>query len=178
MKKLIMIVLAASLCLTLTSCGGGDDAPTSDTTTQPPSSNDSEEEDSQDSEATPSPVYPEFDAPQWDAAGIENKYDNNMTVYVVLPDSLASTAHSDDEIAVFCGDECRGVAYSESLGNGKSVWMAMVYGNDGDALTFKYYSASSRHLYNTGSTISFSGDTQYGNVDAPVALSLVIVSEK
>lgn len=181
MKKLITIFFAATLCLALTSCGGGgDDAPAQ---TNPPGSNQGNNDPGQSDPSNPepvgpeTPVYPTYDAPQFKADGMENKYDNNMTVYVVLPDNLLSEPVSGDELAVFCGEECRGVAYRELLSDNKYVWMAMVYGNDGDALTFRYWSKAKGYMYNTAPVVMFKADESYGNPDNPMTLALDIVKE-
>lgn len=186
MKKLATIILAVALGLSLVSCGGGDDGPSTPQTPQTPSTPDTPNtpntggEDPSTPDEPQTPTYPTFAAPEWEneARGVENRYDNDMTVYVVLPADLAQSETSGDQIAVFCGSECRGVAYREQLAADKYVWIAMVHGNDGESLTFKYYSATSRHLYQTTAAIPFQGDTQYGNADAPETLSLTIVTEK
>lgn len=160
MNKLTKIVLFAALVLCGTSCGGGDDDPIPVTPVTPDP-----------------PQYPTFDAPHWqnEAQGVVNKYESTMTAYVTLPDSLSDKAAANDQIAVFCGAECRGYAFYD---NDATVWIAMIYGNAGDALTFKYYSTATRHLYNAAATVPFAPDTQYGNPDAPQVLSLNIETQK
>ena len=164
-KHIFKIALLAIVSLLSISCGGGDSAsPEPDT---PP--------------VTPpeTPVDNTFPTPQWesDVRIIENKYEGSMAVCLSLDEPLLAASASTDQLAVFCGSECRGVAYREDLGGGKYVWIAMVHGEDGDVLTFKYYAAATRFMYTTTATATFTKDTQYGNVDNPVIVPFTQVTK-
>lgn len=157
-KHIFKIALLAIVSLLSISCGGGgSDSPEPDTP----------------------PVDNKFPAPQWesDARIIENKYEGSMAVCLSLDEPLLAASASTDQLAVFCGSECRGVAYREDLGGGKYVWIAMVHGEDGDVLTFKYYAAATQFMYTTTATATFTKDTQYGNVDNPVTVTFTQVTK-
>lgn len=141
------MVLLAIFSLVCVSCGGGGDDPVSSDTPAP------------------------FPDPQWENAvrGIEGTFSGSMTVYLSVPEEAT-------QVAVFCGDECRGVAYKESVADGKSVWIGLVHGNDGDVLTFKYYAAASRFMYRTDATATYKGETAYGDIDNPVQVSFTQVT--
>ena len=101
-----------------------------------------------------------------------------MTAYLALPDSLKADQLATDEVAVFCSSECRGVAERIEVSQGDYVWVAYVHGNDEDcALTVKYYSVQTRHMYQSEITFSYEKDGHYANIDAPQILGLKICTE-
>lgn len=160
-RNIITMVLLAIFSLVCVSCGGGGDDPVlPDTPNQPEPGGD-----------TPAPVDNTFPDPQWENAvrGIEGTFSGSMTVYLSVPEEAT-------QVAVFCGDECRGVAYKESVADCKSVWIGLVHGNDGDVLTFKYYAAASRFMYRTDATATYKGETAYGDIDNPVQVSFTQVT--
>lgn len=164
-KHIFKIVLLAIVSLLSVSCGGGgSDSPEPDT---PP--------------VTPpeTPADNTFPTPQWesDARSIANKYEGNMTVCLSLTEPLLAASTSADQLAVFCGNECRGVADREDLGNGKSLWIGLIHGVDGEVLTFKYYASATRFMYTTNATVTFKADTQHGDVDNPVAVTFTQVTK-
>ena len=164
-KHIFKIVLLAIVSLLSVSCGGG--------------GSDSPEPDTQPVTPPERPADNTFPAPQWesDARSIENKYEGSMAVCLSLDEPLLAASASADQLAVFCGSECRGVAYREDLGGGKSVWIAMVQGEDDEILTFKYYAAATRFMYTTTATVTFKKDTQHGNVDNPVTVTFAQVTK-
>ena len=117
------------------------------------------------------PTYTQHDSPQWggDAGTSEpaSTYPADLTAYVQLPDSLKAYLSDADEMAAFCGNECRGVA---SRPANDEVWMIRIYGNVGDEVTLKYYCATTKYMYDSAESIVLSDDTHKGTYDEPVTM--------
>lgn len=168
MKAIKFLVLLVGISLIGVSCGGGggDEEPDPP---QPPIVD-------PDDPPTP-PEYPTFAKPNWTVSDY-SIYENSMTAYLALPDSLKADQLATDEVAVFCSSECRGVAERIEVSQGDYVWVAYVHGNDEDcALTVKYYSVQTRHMYQSEITFSYEKDGHYANIDAPQILGLKICTE-
>ena len=177
MKKINYLFVLAGFALMGVSCGGGggDEYPIPPT---PPVIN-PDNPDSPDNPDDPPapPEYPTFAKPNWTVSDY-SIYENSMTAYLALPDSLKADQLATDEVAVFCSSECRGVAERIEVSQGDYVWVAYVHGNDEDcALTVKYYSVQTRHMYQSEITFSYEKDGHYANIDAPQILGLKICTE-
>lgn len=124
------------------------------------------------------PSYPTFDSPNWSVSNV-SAFEYTMTVSVVLPDSLIGGEQLADKLAVFAGDDCRGVADRIEVSSGKYVWLAMVYGNNtSDNLSFKYYSSKTKYMYQSVSLKSFVIDGMIGTIDNPEKIGLNIVTKE
>lgn len=124
------------------------------------------------------PTYPTFDNPNWIVNGLSS-FEYTMTVSVVLPDSLRNDELSTDKLAIFSGDDCRGVADRISVSNDRHVWLAMVYGNtDTDVLSIKYYSSKTKYMYQSATTKTFVFDGMIGTIDNPETVGMNIVTNK
>ena len=81
--------------------------------------------------------------------------------------SIDSREDSDgDYIAVFAGDECRGLAERMYFPFGDSyMYSVMVYSNqvDGEELTFKYYDSANGKIVEYAETIDFTSDMIVGD---------------
>lgn len=164
---IVLLLIGFSLCGV--SCGSGEeDEPI---TPNPPSSGHD-----QPKPPTP-PSYPTFNSPNWYISDISS-FEQTMTVVVSLPDSLANGELTTDKMAVFAGDDCRGVADRIEVSPGINLWMAMVYGNNAsEPLSFKYYSSKTKHMYQSASTLPFTTDGTIGTVDSPQSIGMCIVTE-
>ena len=118
-------------------------------------------------------VYPTFNAPGWTVVDNPN-YSVSMTVIASIPDYIAKNAQLGDELAVFAGDQCRGVG--KKVGD---VYYIMVDGTDNEnpTLEFRYYSAGNRYMYRTNNTYQFKANGMIGTVEAPEKLLLEIIKE-
>lgn len=166
MKKIYMMLMLAGLSLMGVSCGGDGKTVVEPEPPTPP---------------TPEPpvvTYPTFEAPGWSVSE-KSSYEHTMAVVVVLPDSLRNGENASDELAVFTPDDkCRGAAERIEVSSGKYVWMAMVYGNTStEALSFKYYSSQSKHIYKSDGTTPFVIDGSWGTIDAPKTVGMKIVTK-
>lgn len=119
------------------------------------------------------PIYTQHDSPQWNSqtggdTGTPDPvatYPADLTAYVLLPDSLRAYLSEADEMAAFCGDECRGVAIRPA---NDEVWMIRIYGNVGDEVKLKYYCATNKYMYNSEEPIVLTDETHKGTYDDPV----------
>ncbi len=151
------------------SCGGGDDDPI---TPNPPVVN----PDKPDPPMPPS--YPTFDSPNWSVSNI-SEFEHTMSMSVVLPDSLIEGEQPADKLAVFVGDDCRGVANRIEVSSGKYVWLALVYGNNtSDNLSFMYYCSKTKYMYQSVSSKPFVIDGVIGTIDNPEKIGMNIVTKK
>lgn len=124
------------------------------------------------------PTYPTFDNPNWIVNGTSS-FEYTMTVSMVLPDSLRNDEQSTDKLAIFSGDDCRGVANRISVSNDGHVWLVMVYGNtDTNVLSIKYYSSKTKYMYQSATTKTFVADGMIGTIDNPETVGMNIVTKK
>jgi len=96
----------------------------------------------------------------------KHKYPNVMPVIASL--YLGNTAEdaADYHVAAFCGNECRGV--------GKAVngyVMMNVYGESGEAITFKAIAKDSELLLDVAESVNFTADA-VGTLDAPYHMTI------
>ncbi len=123
------------------------------------------------------PTYPTFDSPNWFVSNI-SAFEHTMTMSVVLPDSLNGGEQPADKLAVFAGDDCRGVADKIEVSSGKYVWVAMIYGNsNSEAMSFKYYSSKTKYMYQSVSSKPFVIDGMIGTIDHPEKIGMNIVTK-
>lgn len=172
--KTLKVLPLLGVVVLFVSCGGSDD-------TTPSSPSPQEEV----------VVYPTFDDPAWSTASIPvTTYEKSASMWLTLSTELTSnmtvpsinsgqapstnSIQAQDRLAVFCGDELRGVFEYNSKAE---AWVALVYGNskDKESFTVKYYQSSTRHMYQS-TTLSFTiNDTQFGTADKPVTIALSII---
>ena len=119
--------------------------------------------------------YPTFEKPGWSVSNSES-YEYSMTAIVTLSNSLLQYENDEDELAVFCGSECRGTAKRIKINSETSVWAVLIYGNDNELLYFKYYSSHNKLMYNDISHLIFENNDKYGTFDEPMILSMEVVT--
>ena len=102
-------------------------------------------------------------------------YSSSMTA-VIKVESLCglivkdSVIHSDDLLAAFIGEECRGVAtYDDGL-------FFLYIAGPGEAVTLRYYSTRYTNLFVT-EPIPFVNDHQFGSVSSPYKPAFVIATK-
>jgi len=101
----------------------------------------------------------------------ESRYLNSMTLTVFLESDTLGINHPDDAVAVFAGDECRGVGrpvYVPEL-EAYRVYL-MIYGEGGEALRFEIWQAENDLSYQSGTTMSFLADEHHGNLMDPLLI--------
>jgi hypothetical protein len=109
------------------------------------------------------------DAPDWQSPNASD-YENFTVMMVKIEDALKPNATSGDLMAVFVGDELRGVAKPASIvgseSNDASNYVLKVFGNEADGtlldITLKYYNAQLQKIFTYSCTITFSSDEPIG----------------
>jgi hypothetical protein len=151
MKKKLNYLLLIAFCLVLVTACSNDDDPIPDYT-QP--------------------------KPAWKLDQSVN-YDATMTSVVVLPNSLQEHAQDNDLLAVFVGEECRGIASVITQDNEYYYFLTIKgYYDEQGKIAFKYYSMSQSYLYTTNATLEFEPDRILGVIDNPVVLdNLALVTD-
>lgn len=126
------------------------------------------EEDVQDTSAVIVPTGNTYENPGWKSVAISGDYAYTMTAVFELPAELKTKASSDDLMAAFVGDECRGVVKSI---DGVFLLTVIGTGNESTNVTFRYWNASDHCLYESLVLIPFTSDRVYGVVDNPKRFS-------
>ena len=91
------------------------------------------------------------------------KYPVATLLSVMMPQEMPFTATSGDMLAVFVGDECRGIGYQG--GDLYEGWRVTVYGPQvGETGQIRYYSAEKGGVYTILKTFTLSGNLQQENI--------------
>lgn len=101
------------------------------------------------------------------------KYPEVMTAFVSLPETLAFEQRSNDKLAAFVGDECRGTGTLVETG-GQNVYRFDIRGKKGEKapVYFLYYSLQTSGIYKAAETIPFTGKGIEGSEKEPFRLTL------
>ena len=105
-----------------------------------------------------------------------NQYANSMTITGVVNIDGVEQATNQLEIGAFCGDECRGRAKTALMQIFNRYYLSlMVYGNDGDAITFRIYDHSIEQELDLicSNTETFATNQVIGNPIAPYVFDFV-----
>ncbi|MEH0154166.1 gliding motility-associated C-terminal domain-containing protein [Limibacter armeniacum] len=102
-------------------------------------------------------------------------FEYSMTITALLLTDEGISADLQDKVAVFSGEQCRGVA---NVSKSKDKWgsnliFLVVYSNSytEEGLTFQYYDASQDKVVATSVAISFKDSERLGTVDKPIILT-------
>ena len=95
-----------------------------------------------------------------------------MTCVMTLDRNIIGYVDSDDILAAFIGDECRGIAEYT-----KDKFFLNIVGSPEESalITFKYYSAKTKYLYQEEGLHSFASNGVLGVSDEPYVLQLSLV---
>lgn len=129
--------------------------------------------------------------PDWQEPSVM-KYECYMNMLVTLSNDIASYSTDDDRIAVFMGDECRGVSYPNKLSDGKVEFLLHVVGNGeeaGQPMELRYYCDGLHHLSVSGTspfvpnnvldrTYQRSLHVSEGSTKYPIFTSLTVILSK
>lgn len=171
MKKIFFLLLTAMITFTLHSCGGGDDSGTSDS-----GNGDTNKPADTKPEQPTTPSTSEFESPtDW---YVTASYADNMHFYILMPEAISENMTENDQLAVFCGTECRGRGIYIDGPNGKYWDVYPVVGNNGESLSVMYYSTKTRHIYKSSDTFVLYADQHYGEIDSPKTLSMKKVTKE
>lgn len=79
-------------------------------------------------------------------AGISTKYPFFTEFSVLLPDNIPFTPSDDDEMAVFVGDECRGIC--SQMPEAYDGWRGIIYrASESEQAQLRYYSVEKQSIY-------------------------------
>jgi len=110
-------------------------------------------------------------APSWSVDA--SKYEASMNIIGSVSVAGKTSADTEDKIAVFHADECRGVGYVKYISKtDQYLVMLDIYGNiDGEELSFKVYDASTGVIYSDVTPrITFNADDLKGSISAPIQI--------
>lgn len=98
-----------------------------------------------------------------------NNYAFNMTVTGVINLNFTESNNTNDIIAAFAGDECRGVAQPVFRDeNNRYICYLMIYSNETvEKITFKVYNANADRTENIPTDMDFSVNGVVGNAETP-----------
>lgn len=114
--------------------------------------------------------YRTFERPDWQTT--LDGYSVSMTCVMTLDDKIIGYVDSEDILAAFIGNECRGVAEYT-----KDKFFLNIVGTpeENSLITFKYYSAKNKYLYQEEGLHSFVANGVLGVSDEPYVLQLNLV---
>ena len=91
------------------------------------------------------------------------KYPIATNLTVILPQTLPFTVNANDVMAVFVGEECRGIGYQG--GDLYEGWRATVFtSNEDETAQIRYYSAEKAGTYTILKTFKLNGRLQQENI--------------
>lgn len=103
-------------------------------------------------------------------------YRYDMSLYIDVSFAKSEMDYSLYEVGVFCGDECRGVAETLPLSNGKSCLYVRVRSNQesGETMTFKYYDKETQEISEVeGVSFTFESNGRLGFPSNPYAVKIL-----
>jgi len=120
-------------------------------------------------------VIPDFSDSPWEVD--YRKFEHNMSVTGVMVVDEEESVDTEDIIAVFVGEECRGIASPvyHPVADRYTVGL-MIYGNDKDEkLTFGVYDAGTGEIKELSNSILFEANATLGNGLNPVIFRTVSI---
>ena len=107
--------------------------------------------------------------PDWQQPATIN-YENWNVIVVQIEDALKPYASEDDMLAIFVGDELRGLAYPAiMMGNENAeptCFLLKAYGNEDDGqtlnITLRYYSSNLKQVFSRNATIKYTMEEVLG----------------
>ena len=113
------------------------------------------------------------DPPDWSVNPPDFQFNASMTGVLIF--NGEESTDSNDIIAAFVGDECRGVKTDGIIISGRMIFGLTIFGNEnGESLTFKAYDASIDHVFDsTGYFYNFVPNGIVGSAQDPVEWNCV-----
>lgn len=103
-----------------------------------------------------------------------SSYAYDMTMTAVLYFDLQESTDSNDRIAAFCENECRGVEYTRTVVEGRYLAYLRIYGNNssGDTITLYIYDSSADNVVEVVEKVAFVPQANYGTQNSPYKASV------
>ena len=132
----------------------------------PPIEIDGEENDLSDAQTFPKPNWKINDP---------GRFFSTMTCIVALDPAAHVVPTEEDEIAVFYGDDCRGVG---KLIDGNYYITVNGDGEETENMMIKFYDADRKHMYVTEAYLTFIADRIYGSHEHPEIVPIELVTKQ
>ena len=110
----------------------------------------------------------------WTVNPSDYRYD--MSLYLDVTFAAAKMDYSKYEVAVFCGDQCRGIAEVLPLGNGNECLYLRARSNheSGETMTFKYYNKETEEILPIdGESFKFESNGRLGYPSDPYIVKII-----
>jgi len=102
-----------------------------------------------------------------------SNYQYTMTATAAISINGVESADTQNVIAAFVADECRGVMQAMKIGT-RAVFFLMIYSNNpGESVRFKLYLAEHDTVLDCINTLTFEADAGYGDLENPFGLLTV-----
>jgi hypothetical protein len=117
------------------------------------------------------------DPPDWSVSPPDFQFNASMNGVLIF--NGEESTDSNDIIAAFVGDECRGVKTDGIIFSGRMVFGLTIFGNEnGESLTFKSYDASNDQVNdNIDFTYSFVPNDNVGSMEDPIEWDFILSVE-
>ena len=115
-----------------------------------------------------------FASAPWTVNPSDYRYD--MSLYLDVTFAAAKMDYSKYEVAVFCGDLCRGIAEALPLGNGNECLYLRARSNQeaGETMTFKYYNKETEEIQPIdGISFKFESNGRLGYPSDPYIVRII-----
>ncbi len=111
---------------------------------------------------TPNNLMDEAHQQVFNLAGSSSKYPLFTQLAVTIPENVPFTVTEDDELAVFVGDECRGILHTTPEDYFR--WCSVVVSREeNETATIRYYSAEKQGIYTIAEGVQLNNDLQSVN---------------
>lgn len=117
------------------------------------------------------------DQPLWSVN--RNDFQFTMSIIAKLTGEYADSLSSNDVIALFAGDVCRGLVYPQIIPGKKEMYIfltAYANQNSGEYLQMKLWQEKTGVVYDLGTGISFTADGVMGSIAEPLLINPVLSS--
>jgi hypothetical protein len=113
-----------------------------------------------------------FPVPDW-AADDTGKYPATMTAVFALPAALGGDAGTNDKLAAFVNETCRGLGVLVEVNNVK-LYFVLIQGlpDETNKVAIRYYNSKTSYLYESQAALTFSADGTFGTAENPQMLAL------
>lgn len=110
-------------------------------------------------------------APDWQVN--ENEFEHTMTMVAFLNVNATNLSSTNDRLAAFVGDECRGVAnliYVEST-DGYYAFLTVFANSGSETVNFKIYDSTANTVIDADQVLPFEINRHYGSISADFGFS-------
>ncbi len=114
---------------------------------------------------TETPILPE----RWNVVS-PGRFSDNLSIIAEIAGE--TNVSESDILLAYVGDEIRGYAKGQKLGNGKFAFFLTVYGNSNDQLTFTVYNEDNESVTDASNQLLYVANAIVGNTEQPYPVTL------